>query len=176
MRTLCVSFGRCASASWKTTGVSGVAHVAGIMSFDHVPNKVIPQNIAGVVSIAESAAKEPSVKRFVYTSSSTAITAPKPNEKFEISMKNWNDEDVEKAWKAPPYDPDRAWAVCAASKMLAEQAIWKFAKERKPAYIVNTVVPDVNFGEILSDKQPAFTAAWVKTVFEGNLEAVEDIP
>jgi len=61
------------------------------MSLDPDPNLVIPQNIAGAVSIAESAAKEPSVKRFVYTSSSTAITAPKPNKKFEISTKNWND-------------------------------------------------------------------------------------
>lgn len=60
--------------------------------------------------------------------------------------------------------------------MLAEQAIWKFAKERKPVYIVNTVVPDVNMAEILSDKQPGSTGAWVKTIFEGNLEAVKDIP
>jgi len=146
------------------------------MSLDPDPNHVIPQNITGAVSIAESAAKEPSVKRFVYTSSSTAITAPKPNKKFEISTKNWNDEDAEKAWKPPPYNPDRAWAVYGASNMLAEQAIWKFAKERKPAYIVNTVVPDVNMGETLSDKQPGSTGAWVKTIFEGNLEAVKDIP
>lgn len=160
----------------KSTGVSGVAHVAGILSFDPDPNKVIPQSIAGAVSVAESAAKEPSVKRFVYTSSSTAITAPKPNVKFEINTKMWNDEDVEKAWKAPPYEPDRAWAVYGASKMQTEQAIWDFARERKPHFVVNTVLPDANLGEILSDKQPASTGAWVKNIVEGNFDAVKDLP
>lgn len=146
------------------------------MSLDPDPHNVIPQTVAGAVNIAESAAKEPSVKRFVYTSSSRAITTLKPNVKFEISTKNWNDEAVEKAWMPPPYNPDRAMVTYGASKTLAEQAIWKFAKERKPAYIVNTVVPDGNLGEILSDKQPTSTGAWVKTVFEGNIEAVKDIP
>ena len=146
------------------------------MTFDPDPNKVIPQTIAGAVNIAESAAKQPSIKRFVFTSSSMAITAPKPNVRFEISTENWNDEDVEKAWKEPPYEPDRAWAVYGASKVQAEQAIWKFASERKPAFVVNTVLPNTNMGEILSEKQPASSGAWVKSVFEGNLDAVKHFP
>lgn len=146
------------------------------MSLDPNPHNVIPQTIAGAVNIAESAAKEPSIKRFVYTSSSTAISSAKANVKFEISTENWNDEAVEKAWMPPPYNPDRAMVTYGASKTLAEKAIWKFAKERKPAYIVNAVLPDANIGEILNDKQPASTGAWVKTIFEGNLETVKGIP
>ena len=156
--------------------MSGVAHVAGIVTFDSNPNNVIPQSIAGVINVAESAAKEPSVKRFVYTSSSTAITKPKPNKRFEITTNDWNEEDFEEAWKDPPYTPDRAWAVYGASKMQAEQAIWKFVKERKPGFVVNTVLPDVTMGEILSEKQPAFTGAWVKSIYEGSLDAVKDVP
>ena len=60
--------------------------------------------------------------------------------------------------------------------MQAEQAIWKFVKERKPGFVVNTVLPDVTMGEILSEKQSAFTGAWVKSIYEGNLDAVKDVP
>ena len=157
-------------------GVSGVAHVASILTFDSDPNKVIPQTIAGAVNAAESAAKQPSVKRFVFTSSSTAITSPRPNEKFEIDVKDWNTSDVEKAWKAPPYTEERAWAVYGASKTQAEQAIWKFAKEKKPGFVVNTVLPNTNLGEILSDKQPASTGAWVKSIYQGDFDNIKHLP
>lgn len=146
------------------------------MTFDPNPHNVIPQSIAGAVNILESAAKEPTVKRLVYTSSSVALSAPKPNVKFEITTKDWNDEDVEKAWGPPPYETDRSWAVYSASKTQSEQAIWKFVKERKPGFIVNAVLPNFNMGEIFSENQPASTGAFVKKIFEGNLEAVKDLP
>ena len=157
-------------------GVSGVVHVASVLSFDADPNKVIPQVVAGAVNALEAAAKQPSVKRFVYTSSSTAITAPKPNEKFEVSIEDWNTEDVEAAWKPPPYEPTRNWAVYGASKTQAEQAVWKFAKEKKPDFVVNAVLPNANMGEILSEKQPASTGAWAKALYYGSLDKVKDIP
>ena len=74
-----------------------MAHVASVLTFDPDPNKVIPAVVNGAVNAASSAAKQSSVKRFVYTSSSTAITAPKPNVEFTISTDNWNDEEVEAA-------------------------------------------------------------------------------
>ncbi|KAM0258914.1 hypothetical protein ACHAQJ_003570 [Trichoderma viride] len=49
-------------------GVSGVAHIASITTFDPDPNKVVPQTVAGAKSILEAAIKEPSVRAFVYTS------------------------------------------------------------------------------------------------------------
>ncbi|KAL8788941.1 MAG: hypothetical protein Q9195_007057 [Heterodermia aff. obscurata] len=157
-------------------GVSGVVHVASVLSFDSDPNKVIPQSIAGAVNALEAAAKTPSVKRFVYTSSSSAITAPKPNEKFEVKTENWNTEDVETAWKPPPYEPTRNWAVYGASKVQSEQAVWKFAKEKKPDFVVNSVLPNFNMGEILSEKQPASTGAAVKALYYGGLDKVQIIP
>lgn len=93
-----------------------MAHVASVLTFDPDPNKVIPAVVNGAVNAATSAAKQTSVKRFVYTSSSTAITAPKPNVEFTISTEDWNNEDVEAAWKPPPYEAERAWAVYGASK------------------------------------------------------------
>ncbi|CAF9941169.1 MAG: hypothetical protein HETSPECPRED_002881 [Heterodermia speciosa] len=159
-----------------TQGVSGVVHVASVVTFDHDPNKVIPQVIAGAVNAIEAAAKTPSVKRFVYTSSSTAITAPRPNEKYDLKVEDWNTADVEAAWKPPPYEPTRNWAVYGASKTQAEQAIWKFAKEKKPDFVVNAVLPNANIGEILSEKQPASTGAWAKALYYGGLDKVKDIP
>jgi len=67
-------------------GTSGVVHVASNLSFSADPNAVIPEVIAGIKSILNSAKKEPSVKRFVYTSSSTAATNPKPNKKFTLML------------------------------------------------------------------------------------------
>ena len=157
-------------------GVAGVAHVASVVTFDSDPNKVISPVVAGAVNAAAAAAKEPSVKRFVYTSSSTAITDPKPGLAFDLSVKDWNTETVEAAWKPPPYEPERAWAVYGASKTQAEQKIWEFYKEKKPGFALSAILPNANFGEILSSKQPASTGGWVKQVFEGNLDAVKDIP
>ena len=93
-----------------------MAHVASILTFDPDPNKVIPAVVNGAVNVAASAAKQSSVKRFVYTSSSSAITGPKPNVEFTISTDNWNEEAVEAAWKPPPYEAERAWPVYGASK------------------------------------------------------------
>lgn len=137
---------------------------------------MIPQTIAGAVNAAESAAKQPSVKRFVYTSSSTAITSARPNEKFEISVEDWNTKAIEEAWQPPPYEQNRAWTVYGASKTQAEQAIWKFAKEKKPSFMVNAVLPNTNMGEILNKEQFASTGEWVKSIYNGDLDAVKDIP
>ena len=156
--------------------MSGVIHVASIVTFDPDPNKVIPGVVAGAVNAAASAAKQTSVRRFVYTSSSTAITAPKPNVEFTISTDDWNDEDVEKAWRPPPYEQERAWAVYGASKTQAEQEIWKFVKEHKPGFVLNTVLPNMNFGESLSDKQYASTGEWPKKLYNGELDALKDVP
>lgn len=157
-------------------GVSGVAHVASVLTFDSDPNKVIPTVVNGAVNAATSAAKQTSVKRFVYTSSSTAITAPRPNVEITISTENWNNEDVKAAWEPPPFEAKGAWSPYGASKTQAEQEMWKFVKEHEPGFVLNAVLPNTNMGEILSDKQPASTGGWVRSVYNRNLNAVKDVP
>ena len=152
-----------------------MVHLASVLTFDPDPNKVIPAVVSGAVNAASSAAKQASVKRFVYTSSSVAITAAKPNVEFTISTNDWNIDDIEAAWKPPPYEKERAWAVYGASKTQAEQEIWKFLKEDKPGFVLNTVLPNANFGPILSDKQPASTAGWIKSLYNGDLDAVTTV-
>ena len=140
------------------------------------PHKVIPAVIDGAVNVAKSAAKQSSVRRFVYTSSSVAITMPKPDVEFAISTDDWNEEQVEAAWKPPPYEAERGWTVYAASKTQAEQAIWKFVKEQNPSFVLNTVLPNINFGEVFSDKQPAQTAACVRELYSGKTDTVKQLP
>jgi nucleoside-diphosphate-sugar epimerase len=81
----------------KIVAVSGVAHVASNLTFDSDPNKVIPEVLAGVNEIPKSAGKEPGVMRFVFTSSSTAMTSPSPNREFTIDADVWNEANIKAA-------------------------------------------------------------------------------
>ena len=153
-----------------------MSHVASVLTFDPDPNKVIPDVISGAINAITAASKQSSVKRFVYTSSSTAISQPKPNVAFTISTGDWNNEDVEAAWKPPPYEQERKWAVYGASKTQAEQKMWDFVKDHKPGFVLNSVLPDTNFGEILSHKEPASTAGKVKDMFNGDVTGLMYLP
>ncbi|CAO1603812.1 hypothetical protein XANCAGTX0491_007391 [Xanthoria calcicola] len=152
-------------------GVTGVAHVASDMSDSPDPNKIIPSVIAGALNALSAAANEPSIKRFVFTSSSTAILIPRLNEEFTITTDQWNDAAVAAAWATPPYTTDRAFTVYAASKTQAERASWDFVRSKTPPFTFNAVLPNFNMGTILSPQQSASTGAAVKTVFEtGHVE------
>jgi len=153
-------------------GVSGIAHVASVVSFDEDPNNVIPEVIAGVKSILISAATEPSVKSFVYTSSSTAAVKPVSNKRFTVDSNSWNEEDIEAAHKPPPYD-GRAFTVYSASKAEAEKAVWGFVKEQKPSFITNSILPNCNFGEIFVEGQ-ASTGGFLKAIYEDYGKPIPD--
>ena len=146
------------------------------MSFDSNPNNVIPQVIAGLRGILNSAAKEPSVKRFVYTSSSSAATSPKPNTKFTIGKDTWNEEDVKAAWGPPPYEPSRAWFVYAASKTQAEQELWKYVREQKPHFVANSILPNSNIGPLFYPTQFGSTTNWVLDIYRGEAKFLPDAP
>jgi nucleoside-diphosphate-sugar epimerase len=146
------------------------------VSFDSDPNNVIPQVLAGIRGILNSAAKEPGVKRFVFTSSSSAATSPKPNKKFTISKDTWNEEDVEAAWMPAPYGPSRAWFVYAASKTQAEQELWKYVREQKPHFVANAVLPNTNIGPLFYPTQWGSTTNWALDVYRGKSDFLPDAP
>lgn len=151
-------------------GVYAVAHSASIMSFDKDPSKVIPGTVAAVNSILNSSLKEPSVKNFIFTSSSTAATAPKPNLLFQVDADTWNDEDIAKAWvPESQWGPGHEWIVYGASKTEAEKALWKFRDEKKPGFTINAVLPATNFGPVISKEDASSTGAMIREVYEGRL-------
>lgn len=136
-------------------GVSIVAHTASIMSLDPDPHKVIPDAIAFVVNALKASYGEPSVKRFVFTSSSAAtVSSALDTPGIVVTEDTWNEDAVKKAWAEPPYGMDRAGAVYAASKTQAEQEVWKFHKENRenrPDLVVNTGKSDLHFEAVHLD-------------------------
>jgi len=156
----------------KFLGVHAVAHVASIMSFDKDPAKVIPPTVNATTSILNSCLSIPSIKNFVYTSSSAAISMPKPNVPCAYDSNSWNNEDVKAAWKSAPWDEGHQWTVYAASKTEAEKALWKFRDEEKPQFSINSVLPATNFGPVITPDTVSSTANFVPMIYGGKLEAL----
>jgi len=157
-------------------GVHAVAHVASIMTFDIDPSKVIPATVTATTSILNSCLKEPSVKSFVYTSSSSATSHPKPNVKWHIDATTWNDEDVKDAWKPESeWQEGHQWIVYGASKTEAERALWKFRDEKKPSFTVNAVLPSTNFGPVISRDEISSTGNFLKMVYEGMVLPLQGV-
>ena len=148
-------------------GCDAVIHVASDMSFGADPNEVVTPVVAGTKSILRSAAKHPSVKRFVLTSSSCAVLLPKLNTPLMVGKEDWNQEAVDRAWEPPPYTLERALSVYAASKTQGEKALWQFVNEEKPHFVVNAILPNVNMGKILSSH--GVTGAAVLQVLKGEI-------
>ncbi|KAL8801947.1 MAG: hypothetical protein Q9182_004128 [Xanthomendoza sp. 2 TL-2023] len=149
-------------------GCSAIIHVATDLSLNHDPNAVIPPMICGVQNALRAAMCSPAVKRFIYTSSSAACTAPIANKRFHVTDQTWNDADVELAWAPPPYTDDRRLAVYAASKTIAEKECWRFMREENPSFVLNTILPNCNIGRILCKEQPASTGGWYKRLWDGG--------
>ena len=99
---------------------------------------MIPSTVAFAVNALKAAAAEPSVERFVLTSSSTAAEAPGPNRDLTVDAKSWNQGAIDAAWAPEPYEPERVWVTYAASKTQGEQAVWAWVEENKPELVVNT--------------------------------------
>lgn len=163
-------------------GASGFIHVATPVMQSVDPNKAIPTVVHGALNMLSAAAKEPSIKRVVITSSSTAASAPKPNKEFVIDENTWNTEDVEAAWQPPPYEGvARKLAVYSASKMQSEQAAWEWMKDNKPNFGLNTVLPNANMGLVLDPEHQGTpsTVGWLKALwngFEGEEDLLENPP
>lgn len=132
-------------------GASAVIHTATVMNMSSDPHKVIPPAIAGAVGALKSAASESSVKRFVLTSSSSAVLNPCPNQEVAIDENSWNEEATEAAWKPPPFEPSRAFEVYGASKAQSEQAVWRWFKENKPDLVLNTSKDDFTYSVLYHD-------------------------
>ena len=132
-------------------GVDGVIHTSSPTDMNPDPNKVIPPLVKHIEELLEACTKVSSIKRFVYTSSSTAATLPTPGRPGHLDKNSWNDDAVEMAWQEP-HSPEKGYPVYGASKTEAERALWKFCRERKPKFVVNSVLPDTNVGRVLGGR------------------------
>jgi hypothetical protein len=81
-------------------------------------------------------------------------------------------------YRDSPYEPERGYPVYAASKTLSEQEAWKFVREKKPGFVLNAVLPNINFGATLDSAGQGHpsTSGMVAQLFKGNPEPLAGLP
>lgn len=128
----------------------------------------------GTREVLKAAAKTPSVKRVVYTSSQGALRT-ETDTPLTVTQDTWNDFAVEIATDPSKHAslPDEAKGVVTycASKVLAEKACFEFVEKEKPCFTLNSVVPNMNLGPTIHLKQPASSSGSLKAAFIGNQKA-----
>lgn len=150
----------------------GIIHVASNTTLSPDPKVVIAPTVAIATSILKAAQRSGTCRRFVYTSSASAVCIPPPNTPMRLDASMWNDVSVAKArsYTQAPFPPDAFYHVYAASKTLAEQAVWEFVADEKPSFTVNTIIPNTNIGCILLKAQPPTSSAnFALAVLKGRL-------
>jgi nucleoside-diphosphate-sugar epimerase len=165
-------------------GVSGVIHVASDTTLDPNanPRDVIDGVKRATVGVLQAAAGEPSVKRVVLTSSSSAAALPPVNgEKFHIDGALWNQKSLKAALEASEEEKKREPAiygfnVYAASKTEGERAAWQFMKDQKPGFVLNSVLPNFNMGTVLEGVNPGPTGGAVLKAYNGKRDELLYFP
>ena len=150
------------------SNAGAILHFATPFDFSPDPNQVIPQAVAYVLGLLRAAARETSVKRFVFTSSVGAVYSPKGGIPVTLTKDSWNDSAVEAAWAPPPYEPQRAPQVYAASKVEAERAMFKFIEDQSPGFAATAIHPFFVIGSALHKRHLKGTAGWVRNVYNGE--------
>lgn len=167
-----------ATVAAAVKGVAGIAHIANDSNLSPDPKPYIPNAINGALNVLKSAAKEPSIKSIVLTSSSMAAAGSNPNVEFDITTDSYNEDAIKLAWDPAFENPAKAFIVYAAAKAESEKAAWKWVEENKPGFVFNTVLPAANFGPALSPEHQGLpsTGGWPKMVFDGSFDAILGVP
>lgn len=108
------------------------------MDINPDPNIVIPIVVNSTLNVLKAAANEGGVKRFVLTSSGSAVVFPKPNHRVHITPATWNEESVQMVQNLPKdmSDIEKGFIVYQASKVKGEQALWNWVKENPSSPLI----------------------------------------
>ncbi|GAA98212.1 uncharacterized protein L969DRAFT_85849 [Mixia osmundae IAM 14324] len=151
-------------------GVDGVLHLATDSSLSDDAATVVKSVVDGTLSLARAAAKTPSVKSFVLTSSRIASFNPESGKTYRPDMNIYFEEAVTRAF-AKGDDPLRGVYAYAASKVEGEKAFWKFVDAEKPAYSANAVLPDYVLGRVSNPEKGKYsTHTFLNDILEGKPE------
>lgn len=115
--------------------------MAGVVTMDPSVEKVIGTTVTGTMSALQSAAKEPSVKRFVLTSSAGAVRdMDKHFPERPISVDEFNEDAIEAVKNLPDSltDAERGHIAYIASKTISEKRAWEWVNETKPHFAFST--------------------------------------
>ncbi|KAJ4357074.1 hypothetical protein N0V95_002812 [Ascochyta clinopodiicola] len=156
-------------------GAAGFIHVAHDMSGSGDPAIAIPQAVNMALNALKASAAA-GLKRFVYTSSSFAVTQPKPGVKFTVDESTFNEEVVQ-AVKEKGSAAGGA-TVYAASKVEVERAMKAWKKESKSPIVINCVNPNANLGHVLSPTHQGYptTSSWTASLWNGTYDKLKRIP
>lgn len=155
------------------SGCTGVVHAAANMSMS--PDmQIIPSTIAIVQYLLESAARTPSVVRFVYTGTCNSAVEPGANKYYHIDSNSFNDTSLPKTRLPPPHPINQGFLVYYAAKSEAEKLAWQFVREKQPGFIFNAVHPNLNLGPILTLEQPR-GCYFLKLLYDGVPQVVDMI-
>ncbi|KAI8226814.1 Aldehyde reductase 2 [Colletotrichum sp. SAR 10_99] len=144
-------------------GADGAIHTIAITNMNPNPNAVVPPNVDATLSIARSAASTPSLKRFVYTSSSGAAAMPTPNVPYEVNADTYNEQAVAIAYSGKgPGGLAGGYIAYSAAKTKAEQALWKWYSEEKPGFMLNSIgiLKSLWQGHVSPEFVAMFPAQW----------------
>jgi hypothetical protein len=161
-------------------GVSGIAHVANT-GLSPNPEPYITEVVNALINPLRTAAKSPSIKRFVYTSSSMAAAPWKADEEYTLGRNDYNEWAAKNA-REPPFDATKIFTNYAASKVAAEKAAWAWVKEAKDKgelnFVFSTVLPSANHGPVLDREAQGWpsTGGWPKAFYDGQIEQVKAVP
>lgn len=139
------------------------------------PATAIPLAVNMALSALKSASKV-GMQRFVYTSSSFAVTQPKPSVAFSVDESTFNEEAVQAVQQKGKGAGGAT--VYAASKVEVERAMQKWKDETKANIVINCVNPNGNLGPVLQPQHQGYptTAGWVKNIWDGNYESLKRAP
>ncbi|EPE02651.1 aldehyde reductase ii [Ophiostoma piceae UAMH 11346] len=158
-------------------GVDGVIHVAGEMSMAADPEGVIGGTKKATVNIMSAAAAH-NVKRFVLTSSSTAVDLPSTAitgnaKRGRIDKNSWNDAAVTAAWSDDTPAAARGWLTYSAAKTEGERTAWQWFRENKPSFGLNAVLPNCLWGRVLSPAYQGSTMSLIRDFWKGNYSGMQ---
>ncbi|KAL6809643.1 NAD(P)-binding protein [Trichoderma sp. SZMC 28015] len=142
-------------------GVDGVAHIAMDMNMNPQNHAIIENTIKSNLQLLKAAAKEPSVKSVVITSSLAACALPTTGTPYKIGNPRWH-----------------GIVLYGASKARGEQEAFAWVQKHKPSFSFNTVVPNVNFGTAISPENMSYrsTSAVIDATVKGYPAAPSILP
>ncbi|KAF5597805.1 aldehyde reductase II [Fusarium pseudocircinatum] len=143
--------------------------------------RVIEDTINSNLYLLEAAAKVPSVKSVVITSSLAACALPTTGEPCKIDATTWNTDAIDKTTEPWHGQGNPRWhgiVLYGAAKARSEQAGFSWVREHKPSFSFNIVVPNVNFGIAISPENMSYrsSAAVIDAVVKGYPEAPSILP
>lgn len=165
---------------FQCLGVSGIAHVASVRDMHVTPDELIRTTVAGTLSCLQAAAKEPSVKRFVLTSSSAAVRSLQAYRGTDtVSADEYDEQTLALSKNIPDTLPPMHKFMIGyfASKVAAEQAFWEWVKNNKPHFSVNAVLPCTIYGSPLSVTHQGYpsTARIPLQILDGDVDSIKHV-